>query len=655
MPGERPPSRSPAGGQKPPGPTPRAPAGRPPLGDTPASAPHEPNEETEPTDPGRPPGSTEPVGSTAVPPETGGAVLADPEGSRGRRRGPRRGRRLVTVGLWALLAVAVLLVVGYAGLALKAGDTVPADASVAGVDIGGMHTAAAERKLRHVLGSRAARPIRVAAADKKASYSAASAGLSLDVPDSVLNVGGGHSYWPGRLWRYYTGGHDHDAVTHQQRSRFLAVSKRVVTLVSEPDVEGRVTFERGRAISHAARNGRRISLEQAGEALTHGFLRSTVSRPDYDVVEPDIDNDAVSSAMRDFARPATSGPVTLELKGQKLLTSPDQFTPAVTMVPDGDQLTAQLDVAELLAAIEPAMDRLDGTPRPARIEIQAGRPVVVPSAPGTTFDRGDLRDKFLDLLTKKKAGDRTASVDTVQGPPSFDTAAARSMKVSARVASTTTRFGYADYRNTNIARAADLLDGTIVRPGRTFSLARTIGRPDRANGFTPGLEITGGVFKADAGAGLSQVASTLFSSTFEAGLKDAGHEVTSVYTGRYPLGREASFEYGKDDLRFTDNTKYGVLITAAASASSQSGDGSLRIELWSTKAWDVTLRTGKRHDRRPPRVVHKTGAACGAAIGYPGFSVDVTRVFRKPGRKSVDHRQTTTTVYLPSNSVVCDP
>ena len=555
---------------------------------------------------------------------------------------------------WLLLALGVLLAGAYAALAVRAGDGVPAGASVAGVDIGEMGTESAEQRLQDVLGSRASRPIRVTAAGESAAYDARTAGLRLDVPASVLSAGGGHSFWPTRLWLYYTGGHDHDAVTHQDRSRVVATAKQVQRLVDKPDVEGRITFGRVRAVSHAAQDGRRVELDQAEQALRHGFLRSGVSRVDYEVVEPDVDNDAVRSAMRDFATPATSGPVGLGLKGQRVLAAPERFTPTISMVPDGGDLVPRVDVSALLAALEPAMARLDGTPRPARIEIAGGRPVVVPSAPGTTFDRDDLRSTFLDLLTKKGA-DRSGSVDTVRGPPSFTTADARRMRVTERISSTSTPFGYADFRNTNIARAADLLDNTIVRPGQTFSLARTIGRPDRANGFTPGLEIVGGVFRADAGAGLSQVSSTLYDAAFVAGLKDAGHAVTSVHTGRYPLGREASFDYGKDDLRFTNDTRYGVLVTAAASPSSQSRDGSLSVELWSTRAWNVTIRTGKRYDRRPSKVLHRTGASCGAVVGQPGFKVDVTRVFRKPGRQAVDHRTKTTTVYPAANSVVCDP
>ena len=40
--------------------------------------------------------------------------------------------------------------------------------------------------------------------------------------------------------------------------------------------------------------------------------------------------------------------------------------------------------------------------------------------------------------------------------------------------------------------------------------------------------------------------------------------------------------------------------------------------------------------------------------GYGGFTVDVTRIFREPGEREVVKREKDTTVYTPSDSVVCE-
>ena len=63
----------------------------------------------------------------------------------------------------------------------------------------------------------------------------------------------------------------------------------------------------------------------------------------------------------------------------------------------------------------------------------------------------------------------------------------------------TTYFPYAPYRNVNIGRAAELINGTVLKPGETFSLNGIVGERTAANGFVEGFIIKGGKFKRGAG------------------------------------------------------------------------------------------------------------------------------------------------------------
>ncbi len=66
--------------------------------------------------------------------------------------------------------------------------------------------------------------------------------------------------------------------------------------------------------------------------------------------------------------------------------------------------------------------------------------------------------------------------------------------------------------------------------------------------------ISGGGFTEDVDGGLSQLATTTYNAMFFAGLKDVEHEVHTVYSARFPKGREATVDYGKSDLRFTNDS-----------------------------------------------------------------------------------------------------
>ena len=129
------------------------------------------------------------------------------EGSETRERA---GGRLVLV---LILVLALLVAGGYAAAALAAGDKVPRGTEVAGVDIGGLSRADAERRLEQELADRATAPIEVTVqgADP-VSLDPAEIGLSVDYAASVADAGGEQTWDPRRLWDYYTGGDDLDAV-----------------------------------------------------------------------------------------------------------------------------------------------------------------------------------------------------------------------------------------------------------------------------------------------------------------------------------------------------------------------------------------------------------------------------------------------------------
>jgi vancomycin resistance protein YoaR len=365
-----------------------------------------------------------------------------------------------------------------------------------------------------------------------------------------------------------------------------------------------------------------------------------------------IDDGAVAHAMASFARPATSGPIRLVLGRHEVKVASRVYSPAITMAPDGARLKPMLDVEALVKALKPVSSTVPGRPVRARIVVDGGRPRVIPSKKGVVFDRADLQRKFLAAVARP-AGQRRVAIKGATASPTFTTAEARRLRVKERVATFTTRFAYAGYRNTNLARGAALLDGTLLKPGQTFSFNKAVGRPSVARGFVPGYVISGGGFTEDVDRGLSQLATTTYNAMFFAGLKDVEHEVHTVFSARFPKGRVATVDYGKSDLRFTNDSPYGVLITARVTPSSQARDGTVTVSMWSTKRWAVTARTGRAFAKSKPSITQSTKASCEAAAGSAGFSVHVTRVFRRPGHEKVMRTERHTAVYGPSDTVVC--
>ena len=190
---------------------------------------------------------------------------------------------------------------------------------------------------------------------------------------------------------------------------------------------------------------------------------------------------------------------------------------------------------------------------------------MVPAKPGVSYDPDDVSGAFLELVTQPE-GEREMKVEATVAEPDFTTEDAQALKIKEQVSTFTTYYPYAEYRNINIGRAAELVDGTMLKPGETFSLNDTVGERTGENGFTEGFIISDGIFKEDLGGGVSQMATTTFNAMFFAGLKDVEHKPHSFYIDRYPVGREATVAWGSVDLRFQNDTPYGVLIHATRHA-----------------------------------------------------------------------------------------
>ena len=554
---------------------------------------------------------------------------------------------------WLLLGLVLLFSALYVAGYLFTSDRIPRGTTVAGIKVGGMAPASAETKLAEGLEGRAAEPITVSANGQRGTIRPARAGLSVDVPSTVEQAGGGRSWDPVRMWDYFAGGEEQDAVVVVDQDALDEAVGKFAGRVDVPAKEGKVTFSNGRADARYPEKGTAVDREGAAAAVQDAFLKTDDVVPlPTGTSEPSITKAAVSRAMDSFANPATSGPVIIRLEGEAVRLEPKDFLPAVSMKAVGTELRPKLDDKALLAAFRPKMKRVALAPKDATVRIVNGRPQVVPSKQGVTFDPKEVTGPFLELL--RNTGDaRTLRIRSVAAPPKLTTAEARALKITERVSDFTTNFPYAEYRNVNLGRAAELIDGTILEPGETFSLNDTVGERTAENGFTKGFIISDGVYKEDFGGGVSQVATTTFNAAFFAGLEDVEHKPHSFYIDRYPVGREATVAWGSVDLKFKNTTPYGVLIQASVDPSTPSSQGAMRVSMWSTKYWDIKAETGERYNVTEPKTRRLKGPECVPNEGYGGFDIDVDRLFYRAGSAELDRRETFHTTYIPSDTVVC--
>ncbi|WP_139984228.1 VanW family protein [Nocardioides litoris] len=565
----------------------------------------------------------------------------------------RTPRRPALVGGLALL---VLLGGAWVGAYAAAGDGLPSGARISGVDVGGMSPSEAESALRAGLAETVAEPIEVAVRGRgggSAEVTAGDAGLSVDWAASVAEAGGGRSWDPRDLWDRFAGGEETDAVVRVDDAAFDRTLERLEGDLGTEPTDGAVTFVDGEARVSEPADGRGLDPEGARSALAAAYLSGEPAELAITDLAPDIDADDVAEAVEAFADPALSAPVTLTVGSEELELRPEQYADALTLTPADGELEPGVDPE----ALGPVLDQVTagaGEPVDARIEVRRGKPRVVPGKPAVTYDPADVATALLAVVTRPE-GERTAEVEGTVRPPDLTTKEARALGVREKVSEFTTEFPYAEYRNTNIGRAAEIVDGTLLQPGEVFSLNDIVGERTRENGFTEGFIISNGIFKQDLGGGVSQMATTTFNAMFFAGLEDIEHKPHSFYIDRYPVGREATVAWPTVDLRFRNDTDHGVLITADLKPSTPSSSGAVTVQMWSTKVWDVESVTSDRYAFTSPATRTLDTPDCYANSGYGGFTVDVTRIFKEPGSEEVVKREKFNTVYTPSDTVRCVP
>lgn len=558
------------------------------------------------------------------------------------------------VVLLMLLALVLLLGGGYAAAYAGAGENVPRGTTIAGVDVGGLAPDDAERALEEGLSDRVDEQIPVEVDGEVTRITPEQAGLSVDYTASVQAAGGERSWAPDRLWDYYTGGDDLDAVLVVDEERMQDTVDRLVAESGTPPRDGDLQFEGARVSVVEPRGGEQVDPVEARAALEAAYLgEGETAELDLHPAGPAIDEADVQQALDDFANPALSGPVTLVFDKSRVQLSPQDFGDVLGVRAEDGELVPALDEKALIRLVDERISR-DGAPVDATVRLVDGKPRVVPARPGVTYEPADVEEVFLELVTRKD-GKREQQVPSTVAKPEFTTADARALQIKERVSTFTTYYPYAEYRNVNIGRAAELIDGTVLKPGETFSMNDTVGERTRANGFTEGFIIADGVFKEDLGGGVSQMATTLFNAMFFAGLEDVEHRPHSFYIDRYPVGREATVVWGALDLRFRNDTDYGVLIDTNVTPGTPSSQGVVTVSMYSTKVWDIQSITGSRYNLTEEDTRTLRTPDCYPNDGYGGFDIDVTRVFRRAGSSEVVRREKFTTTYTPSDTVICKP
>ncbi|QES47173.1 hypothetical protein DEJ50_04270 [Streptomyces venezuelae] len=551
------------------------------------------------------------------------------------------------------------LAVGLGGLYLTGllltGGQVAEGTTVRGIDIGGMSPAKAQAELDRRLGPAFAAPIALKIGDRTEKADAAALGLTLDTAATVKNAGSGGSGPVAVLGRLFTSSERAvEPVVRMDENKARTALDGIGAATEQKVRDGQVSFEKGRAKAVEPVTGVRLAenRDQALADLRAAYLRADAAPVVLPVqqTQPKIGAAETARAMKEFAEPAMSGPVTLTLAGRRIPITPAVLDGHLEMKAEGNRLVPVLDAKGLLADPAVARPLAQAVPsaRDARLGVDtAGRVQVVSEArTGAQVTAKALGDAVRPLLTGTGAG-RTGAVATEAVRPRITGESAAQLGIREQLSSFTVNFPAAPYRITNIGRAAELIDGSVVLPGEQWSFNRTVGERTKESGFVDGIMINDGQYTKSPGGGVSAVATTMFNAMFFAGVKPIEFGAHSFYIERYPEGREATVAWGTLDLRWLNDSGHAIYVQA------ESDDTSVTIRLFGTKKYEIEATQGPRTQIKEPGKRTGTLPKCEVQTPLEGFDVTVGRIFRQDGREV--KRENFTTHYTPRDEVTCTP
>lgn len=543
-----------------------------------------------------------------------------------RRRGG--GGRLA-----AVIAGGLVLLAGGAygaGYAL-AGETLPPKTTIEGVEVGGLPAAEAETKLSSELAAKSAAPMTVTAGEHALTKTPAELGLGVDAPASVAQAATGKSFNPLVIWDNLTGGRAHQAVVTRDDAALAAAASELAQQVDTEPTNAELAIAEGKPQLTEGVNGTALNAQATQDALAEAYLTTTEVQAVVEEKEPDVTTAEAKQVLDETVTPALAAPISITAGDKTFQVEPGMVAAAMSFEAADGAIRTNVDQDVLMEQASKAMEGLGlKEPKDAKIVLEGGKPTIVPSVDGMGVGKEELAKVVQETMVKPS--ERTATVTVAPQKAAFTTEMAEKLGVKEITGEFTTYYPASAYRINNIGKSAGLINGVFLKPGETFSMNKVLGPRTIARGWMAGGAIDGGRVVERMGGGISQTTTTTFNAIFFAGLEDVYHKPHSLYFSRYPMGREATLDYNSVDMKFKNNTEYGVLMQAFTNNPKQGGQGSVTVRVWSTKKYDVKATNPVQSNFRDPGpAIKNDSAVCSPQSAMRGFTVTYNRQFFQGG------------------------
>lgn len=208
---------------------------------------------------------------------------------------------------------------------------------------------------------------------------------------------------------------------------------------------------------------------------------------------------------------------------------------------------------------------------------------VIPSQEGISIDT----DRAVEIYNQTAEG-ADAVIELIVIKPEISTEDMKANLFTTAIGNYSTNGGGTSNRRSNISLAVKAIDNKVLLPGETFSYNDTLGKRTTEKGYKEAGAYSDGSVVQEVGGGICQVSSTLFAAVLETNLEIVQRRNHSMTVSYMPMGLDATVSWGGPDLKFKNNRKYPIKISASYNG------GKIYVEILGANETDTTTKVSTK-------------------------------------------------------------
>lgn len=185
---------------------------------------------------------------------------------------------------------------------------------------------------------------------------------------------------------------------------------------------------------------------------------------------------------------------------------------------------------------------------------------ITPETVGKYLNIQSIKEQVYDMVSRMESG-----TITIEPTPLYPTiTAADIQRQTTLIGSHYTPISTTSTaeRTSNVVRACELINGTVIEPGDSFSFNKVVGPRTKKNGFAIATVYSYGKEEPGYGGGVCQVSSTMYVAAVRANMEITKRTQHGLVVGYTDLGLDATVNYDgkKIDFAFKNNTGGNIYI-----------------------------------------------------------------------------------------------